>query len=296
MIMNIVERKKMISVQFDNILELMDYKPTLNLKDFEYSMDGRTSYDKFGSTNVTAKDVINHALLGDSKLYENQLKNKVRWLDTESGYYTTDYQQQIKVVKRKVKYTDFGDEIDIHKVYRGEIGTAWRKTERVEIDSKLHLVTLLVDIGGHWGQDADDSLWRASVVVKIVRDLENAGKSVRVVVGTVSENVTRSNKMVATSIVVKEYNASLPLERLAAMCNLGFRRTAGFACNYCVEEELHDGLGQPTNISHSNLPWQLKDEEDAGHTKFVIIGRASSSYQAKDKLQEAYDQMKSFSD
>jgi len=292
---NIIERKGMISVFFESILDLIDYMPKRNANYFKNQIGtSKIRSGKLGPTNSCGKDVLNHSLLGDETLYNNYLKNKVIELDKATGYYTTDYKQTIKVVKRKVKYTDFGDEIDIHKVYRGESGIAWRKTERVEVDIKHHLVTILVDIGGSWDEEVKDTLWRASIVVKLVRDLEQAGKSVKVIIGNVTRQVTISGKDVSTSMIVKQYNVSLPLERLAAMCNLGFRRSLGFAMTYCVEERLHSGLGQPTHITHNLMPWQLKDEEDAGHTKFVIVGRASSKRSAISELKNCYKQMKEF--
>lgn len=288
----IIERKNTVSVYFNSILDLMDYAPVRNHNSFYFYMN--KSREGLGPTDNNAKSVMNHALLGDDVLYEKHLKDKVIELDKATGYYTTDYKQEIKAVKRKVKYTDFGDEIDIHKVYRGEIGTAWRKTERIEVDAKLHLVTLLIDIGGTHDWEVTDSLWRAAIAIKLVRDLEAAGKTVKIVIGAIAHNVTKSNKIVGTSVVVKDYNQSLPLERLAAMCNLSFHRTATFAMRNCVEEKISSGLGASFDMTHRSMPWQLKDEEDAGHTKFVIIGRASSKRNAVSYLKNCYKQMKEF--
>lgn len=298
----IKENNSQISVHFESLLELMDYVPfEINSRRFLEYM-GRQSYDTYGgnknwygATNHNAKDTLNHALIGDEVLY-NSLKNKIGLLDREVGTYTKDYQQQIQMSRRKKFKSDFGDEMDIHKVYQGQCNIAWTKTKRVEVNQVKHLVTILVDYVGNCDESVDDTLWRAAVAVKLVDDLTKAGKSVKLVCGSVSSNsMVGISKLLSTSVVIKKFNERLSLSRLSAMTHLGFFRSAGFAMLCAQNNKMTVGLGHACDLSYSNMPIHLKEEVDAGHVKFINIGRISSLRQATKGLENAYKQMKSFS-
>lgn len=294
------ENEKQVSVYFDSLLELMDYTPPdINQKRFDdyIGKSHHPGYDRkwYGPTNKTSKDVINHALLGDEELYQN-LQSKINELDRAVGKYTTDYTQNIKKAQRKKYRSDFGDEIDIHKVYQGQCNVAWTKTKRVEVDQAHHLVSILVDYVGSSGENANDSLWRAAVAVKLVDDLLTAGKSVKLLCGSVCASAMEgSSKNLVTSVVIKNYNEHLSMPRLAAMTHLGFFRTAGFAMMCAQHRKAGYSLGYPQNLTYDNMPIHLKDDVEAGHTKYIPVGRISSLSSAIAGLNKAYELLRSFS-
>ena len=153
------ETDKMVSVHFDGVTDLLEFTPPKKHKrDFYKSIRDRTGKPAwFGSSNKKASEVIEKALLGDSKLYET-LQRNVAELDKLTGYHTKSYQQVIQHVRRKKIKGSYGDELDIHAVYQGRLDTAWTRTHRVEVDSVHHLVTLLIDLGGASREDAADSI------------------------------------------------------------------------------------------------------------------------------------------
>lgn len=292
------ENKGMVSVHFDSITDFMECKPPAKHQErFDEHTKNRTDRNGswFGKGNKKASDVINKALLGDPYLY-GALSSYIAELDKLTGYYTKDYEQVIEKVKRVHKRDFFGDELDIHKVYQGQLDTAWHRTERVEVASKFHLVTLLIDVGGHSGQNAIDSIWRAAIVVKLVRELEQAGKAVRIVSGFAVEGAIKANnKLLTATITIKDYNQTLTLERLAAMSHFGFMRTFCFGAFYYQEYPLYGSLGRPIDMTSKHVPIQLQKEVDAGHTKYVYIGRAMDSSSALKFLKHGYEQMEEFS-
>lgn len=293
------ENNKLCSVHFESVLELLDYeggKNERNFSGFKEKLNDRNDTRWYGGDSRTAKQVIDKALLGDPKMLAS-LRKKVSILTEEVGVNTTDYIQRVQTVKRKRVTGAFGDEIDIHKVYQGQANEAWRSMIREEVDAEHHLVTLLVDICENSNVGAEESLWRAAATYKLVSDLEGAGKSVKVLVGSASTNTyERCNKILTTSVVVKEYGQQLPYERLAAMTHLGFFRTFCFAAFYAQDKySLTDGYGRATTIKENIMPLQLKPEIDAGHTKYVVVGRARNLGGAVISLESAYKQMKNFS-
>ncbi len=294
-----VENEKMVSIHFDSILEVMEAEESENSNNkrrFRRLMAGRAGKgDWYGPTNHDSKDVINHALLGDAALYENHVKDMLSQLEDLEGYRTIDYEQSIKEVKRRKIRSHFGDEIDIHKVYQGDLERAWSSTERVEVDRKHHLVTLLIDLVENSTQAVRPTLWKAAVAVFLQREIEKAGKSVRILVGSTSEgSLAGMHKTVTTSIVVKEYNQTLNFERLAAMTHLGFYRTFGFAAKVSQKHEIVDTYGRAAAMDPSNISIPLQEEIDAGHTKLVLIGGPKSLHAASLAIKNAYKQMESF--
>jgi len=290
------ENDKMVSVHFDSILDVLDYTPPQKHKKlFEQCVKTEKKSPRwFGLGNYVAHQVIDKALLGDKDLY-NILERYISRLDDITGYRTKEYKHTIDQVKRVKLKSSFGDELDIHKVYQGQCDTAWSRTKRIEVASKLHLVTLLIDLGGNSNQNAEDSIWRAAVAVRLMEELESAGKSVRIVSGVLAHRAfSNIGKSLTASITIKEYNQALSLERLAAMTHLGFMRTFCFGCFYSQKHNLRASLGT-AGILNSEKPIQLQEEIDKGHTKYVYLSRAMDVNTAKDSLKNAYRQMEEFS-
>lgn len=292
------ENSSTVSVHFNGVVELLEYDAGKQKAEYKkYLHDNDMGSGWFGYKNNTANDVTTKALLGDAYLFE-KLKEHIAELDKLTGYYTTAYEQVLQTSKRRRFRGPAGDELDIHKVYQGRLDTAWSKTERIEVGQKQHLVTLLIDLGGNCAQDVAASLWRAAIVIKLARELELAGKAVKIVTGIaarsafVESDVRR--KILTSTIVVKDFNQPIVLPRLAAMTHFGFMRTFCFAAFHLQPHKLSSGLGRPVDMVGSNMPIQLQEEIDMGITKFVYIGRAMDSSSAFYHLKHAYTQMQEF--
>jgi hypothetical protein len=290
------ENSKLISVHFESAIDLLEHDErgmnSIEFKSYTHRTKTGRDYKWFGNSNKNAGDVIDHALVGDKDLYES-LINKVRDLRSMEGMDKVDYVQRIKSVRRKLVHGNFGDELDIHKVYAGKIETAWSSRVREEFDKEHHLVTLFIDIAGNAKVNCEDSLWRAVVAMKVFEDLERAGKSVRIIAGGSSFGVwQKDNRNCAVSIVIKEYNQSLSLERLAAMSHVGFYRVFGFAakCAQDIRRPMYN-LGMSMDSTVSNVSINLQEDIAKGHTKLVFIGRSLSRYDAHRDLDAVYKQL-----
>lgn len=292
------ENKHLVSVQFNGVTDVLEFEPpsTEHKKQFKHhtGTERNEGQSWYGQGNRNGADVVNKALLGDPELFK-YLERYTAELDKLTGYHTKSYTQVIQKVKRRRIKDYTGDELDIHKVYQGQLDTAWSKTERIEVGSKHHLVTLLIDLGGHAGQNAEASIWRAAIVNKLVRELEQAGKAVKIITGFAVEGAIKgSSKNLTATITIKDYNQALSLERLAAMSHLGFARAFCFGAFYCQEHPLYSSLGRPIDMIKTNVPIHIQQDIDAGHTRFVYIGRAMNSSSAMTHLKNAYKQMEEF--
>lgn len=297
--------KKIKGVQSVHFESVLDVKPAVdaltgdNAKGKEYmtTYTGSGNSKWFGPTNKTGDDVYKHALLGDEVLYKEHLLPITETLNKELGNHTKSYRQAIKKVKRRKVKKDFGDEVDIHAIYQGNLDKAWRTTERVEVDSKHHLVTLVVDIGGNAVVSAIDSLWRTAVTLRLVDELQSAGKAVQVVVSGCSERAFEdTSDLCLVTCTVKKYNENLSMERLAGMTSLAFYRTFGFASKFVIGPKVRGNLGSSKSDSLDLIPLHVREDIEKGHTKAVIVKRADSLKTALTSLNIAYEQMKTFSD
>lgn len=296
---NVVKRTdNTISIHFHSIMDFMEFKPTgeaeaNNGRAFKNFLRGSGDRKWFGPTNKNASQVITHALVGDISLGKRVTKMWAE-LDAATNKNTQDYTQRIQVARRKRVRKSFGDELDIHKVYQGQLDTAWSATERVVTDVQHSLITLFVDIGGNANDDAVKSLWRATVITRLVDELVAAGKSVRVLAGGASQDTYYAEKRKSTvSCVVKEYNEHLSVDRLAAMTHTGFYRVFGFAAKMAYHHKAVSSLGYSVNI-HSAIPVQIQEEIDEGHTRIIHVDKCMDVTQAIRALERCYEQMKQY--
>lgn len=293
--------QRIVSVHFDSMMELLDCdineatQNEYNRSRFNKIVHDGEVYETAGwlaPTNKNTKDVINHALLGDEILY-NRLRGMVDLIDAEVGKNTTVYRQHVTKVKRIRKHDTFGDELDIHKVYQGKSEIAWERRVRTTSNEEHNLVTILVDIGGVGDDDVIDSLWRAAATLKLVEDYESAGKSIKIIVGSVAMKAfqQRPGVLITQTITVKNYNERLPLQRVAAMCHLGFHRTFSFAGRLSQPDEISFTYGRSIPITEQLMPIELKREIDSGTTKLIIVPRYDSKYGAIATIRKVYDEL-----
>jgi hypothetical protein len=290
------ENKRMVSVHFDSILEVLDYQcETKNKRRFDEYIGNVSTYrrgaDWYGKTNREAKDVVNHALGGDQELCRDLLE-KISSFEESIGANRANYVGKVEVQKRKRVNGDFGNEIDIHKVYQGNVGTAWTDMVREVKDSVHPLVTLVIDVVGHSGESCNASFWRAAVALHVTQELIAAGKSVKIIAAECSVNsMFRDSRKLSTSITVKEFNQPVSIERIAAMTHLGFFRTFNFAAKQVQEAECRGNLGQPTDLNDKNVSLHIQEEIAEGHTKLLHIPRVNNLRGAEKALKSVYNQI-----
>lgn len=307
------EKDGNVSIMFDSILELMsasfekmrlDQQATeevidRNEKEFKDCLTEVRHVQRevgalawLGPGNNTPANVIEHALLGN-KILEDSLSRNISAL-SEYEIQTKDFVSKIDNKKRVRRKREFGDEIDIHKVYRGELSTAWSKMEFEKNTSEKKMVTIFVDIVDHWRQKVTETLWNCVSSVVLCKKLEAQGRSVKIIVGGRFRAPFSTAKFSSCSvgIVVKDYNQKMVSSRIAAMCNLGFARVFTFAAlSFNPYSVVAIGKGYPERVSEKTLPIHLVEEVEKGHTKIIVLGKSYSLIQAVDSIKKAEKQM-----
>lgn len=155
-------------------------------------------------------------------------------------------------VKRRRTRGSFGDSLDIHRVYSGQLDTAWSRTERTVKRGLGRIVTtLLVGITASWGRSAEEFFWRGAVATTIADMLERSGRRVRIVGFMHARGVYEDSYDETTTITfnVKQETQLLDLERLAFVTALsGFFRVWMFRAMASPKEASDDGLGHPVHL------------------------------------------------
>lgn len=164
-------------------------------------------------------------------------------------------------IRRHKVRADFGDEIDMQRVYSGNLAQAWGATKR-RIDPRKKAtptcVGIVVRLGGNCGTSAEQLFWQGAAAVALVDMLKKSGRACKLTAfyhGSDSSADGTTECMVDFKVV--EPGQQPDLEKLAStLCLAGFFRTEIFKaiCNMPIEPSC--GLG----CSTQGVPSILKKE------------------------------------
>ena len=141
-------------------------------------------------------------------------------------------------IKRRRRFGEQGDDLDIHKVYRGELDTAWTYHKREAKNSVGRQITVVCNLSASCGVNAEQLFWRGASALRLAETLESAGYSVRIVAAMSSNGVDEDSKVNNCYLFeVKSLDQPIDVSNLAAIvCLSGYYRVIGFsakvwACN-----------------------------------------------------------------
>lgn len=162
---------------------------------------------------------------------------------------------ELPVLRRKRARGSFGDEVDMQRVYAGDLDRAWSTLVREEENSKYgyQTATLLVDVGSSGGYTSQQRLWAGACAIAISDALEKSGRPVRIVAyNTCSDLTPETSRGSGVFVTVKEQGQRIDKEKLAAtLCLAGFHRYYIFKAKYNLPELSCSGMGFPV---HSWIP------------------------------------------
>ena len=177
----------------------------------------------------------------------------------------------LESVKRKTVRGRNGDNLDIHRVNRGEFDRAWSKRKRMSRATKKRF-TLTANIGANCDVDSSVLFWRGVATVSLAKALIVAGHAVEIVAFTSNNQLTKENAQMFHTVTVKTFDSPLNLASLVAViCLAGFFRTEIFKAWLADPETCRVGLGHavdkplPEKILNHNgqiiqVPNNLKSE------------------------------------
>jgi hypothetical protein len=142
-------------------------------------------------------------------------------------------------VRRKRLRSDFGDELDIHRVYSGDFAKAFGSMKRPP-GTKRRSLQIVVDSIANGGRDADEMFWQGAGAIKLAELLSNAGYTVELY----SAFKANANCKIDLRVLTKSSGAPLDLCAAAATLALpAFFRCIGHAWIHANLEVEHHSAG-----------------------------------------------------
>lgn len=119
-------------------------------------------------------------------------------------------------VRRRPRWEDQGDEVDMQRVWAGNLDHAWRRTRRTAVLGPSR-VRIAVPIYGYGGMSSMVLAWRGVCGVALADRLTEAGHSVEIVAYEASIPKDGAARVSVQTMVVKAYESPLDMGFLAAM-------------------------------------------------------------------------------
>lgn len=182
-------------------------------------------------------------------------------LETFGQELNADFETELKTPKeletrrRKRTRGDYGDALDLQRVWSGETDKAWeRPTKEPRASHTQRYVTVYVNIASSCIERASNALWRSAIAYKISDMFAKAGYNVEIWAGFRVDRPFARNwrddkvpKELFVGTCIKPFTQPLHSDRLAAMLTLAFFRTFGFFAICSAPYIVTVGLGRPVD-------------------------------------------------
>lgn len=185
--------------------------------------------------------------------------------------------------RRKRSRQDYGDHLDMTRVWSGQLDTAWERPTRrmVLLPSQRH-ATIYVDLALRSRDSSGCGVWRAAAAYCMFEMLTRLGISTEIWAGQSSSDAfVHGPWLTCSGVCIKPYNQTLNDERLVAMLSAAFFRTYGFGMLYASRYQLFSSLGYPARGTLK----PLRDRGDAGERVFRV-GEALDEDSAVDTIKK----------
>lgn len=112
--------------------------------------------------------------------------------------------------RKKTFWGPQGSQIDMRRVYSGQLDRAWKHRKPVESNApklKGHNVTILVDICANGSVTSEQMFWQGAAAAWMTTALEEAGRNVRLVIYDKTSNAFRDGEDhgYLVGVVIKDY-------------------------------------------------------------------------------------------
>lgn len=115
--------------------------------------------------------------------------------------------------RRRPAWGDQGDEVNMQRVYAGQLDRAWRTTRREHVEGQK-IISIDVDVCWNAGVRANDLFWSGATAIALTDVLEDQGYRVELFATAVNETNRRS---VLSRVLVKRSDEPLNINNVAMM-------------------------------------------------------------------------------
>lgn len=257
---------------FDSIHEIMRMNPTLsgNMEKYRSSVLERGKTDQSWWGWYGGFDKLNQML--DEGWPEGLAK-----MDKYLGELSLPVMRSARRVKKRAA---FGDEVDIQRIYNGDLERAWSTTER-QIGSAVgrHNAIIQVDVSTSASVSSEKAFWRGAAATALTKILVESGRNVQILITeTTSDVFVKSRDYQLNTIMLKEFDQPMNIENVMLCTSVGFHRGYVFKAKLLEEKYVCQGsLGYP---EHTILPQNMADD----NVRIIRIPRDILSLSAAQRL------------
>lgn len=136
---------------------------------------------------------------------------------------------ELPSMRRKRKWSDAGDEVDIHRVNSGRVDRAWRRMSRVQaLSTTATHVTVAVDVTTNWKMSVEAAMWRGLAAAAIAEACVMSGRQVRVITTQAMKENCPAYDSQHIAVEVKGYHQEMSTDVM-----MTFTALPGFVRGFC---------------------------------------------------------------
>lgn len=189
-------------------------------------------------------------------------------------------QAPVSVRRRNVR-GDYGDEVDMQRVYAGRLDAAWSRPGRASCVSR-RLFRVVVNCVARGGLDANSMAWRGVAALRLADILSSAGYGVQIETGFNEDSSVQNDYRYSLRVVTKRFEDPVDLQMLAATTALpGFFRALGHDWHAIASPVAWVG-GTSYRVSYGEalIAEVRKESEEDGVQSVVVLGNVGSEASA----------------
>jgi hypothetical protein len=244
----------------------------------------RRDIDWLGLDGEVKGGETTHAAI--SRLVRDGWRKGVDLMQEVSSQVTMPAPRQIRRVQR---WMSQGDDIDMQKVWNGDLDTAWRGTHR-DYRSGPQRVRLLVDAIESGGEDSKTMRWRGVAALKLADALTEAGYSVQIESVINCKDSSDDQKRFVMRCIVKDYTQPVDLLTLAATSALpAFFRSLIHTWGLVVAKH-HRSWGVSYNVARETPTKEFEDPSDNA-VMFMLAKSITNAEKASARITEIVKQL-----
>lgn len=184
----------------------------------------------------------------------------------------TDSSVGLLSTRRRLRWQDEGDDIDITRVYSGDLDRAWLGTNREQRYDPTHgMLTIICNISANGSREANEFFWRGAAALALAHAAEASGRRVEILAYRWSASAygakgmfqSRDYPSVGLWLHVKHAGHWISVDRIAAaLCLAGTMRHGFFYRQECSRHAASDfhGRSQIHPPPMDFLPFKVQPE------------------------------------
>jgi hypothetical protein len=154
-------------------------------------------------------------------------------------------------VRRRLRWSDDGDEVSKDRLNGGQVDSCWRTTRR-ELSDGPEVVTIETNWGGNGNVTAEQLFWQGAAAACMTDLLESAGYRVEVYAADCGRQ--KDGRIMTVRVQIKEADQPARLDTMAAvMCHAGIYRIFGVAALEQATFKIDDTHGHTVKLNREQF-------------------------------------------